>query len=107
MKEIFKCIFVILFSVLIFFGIIQFVFLIGGPNYKEGEYTMTYKVYYPNNPRTYTIKNEWPIDIRSSRGTNWVEKTVKTPIFIKAYRGDIVFETSAPIEVVSYTFKEK
>ena len=107
MKSCITTIFGIIFFVFVVAISIQGIFLLVGPDYKEGEYTMTYKVYYPNNPRTYTIKNEWPIDIRSSRGTNWVEKTVKTPIFIKAYRGDIVFETSAPIEVVSYTFKEK
>ena len=107
MKSVLQVLLIGLVFVGLFYIIVQGSFLLVGPDYKKGDYTMTYKVYYPNNPRTYTIKNDYPIGVKSSRGTNWVEKTVKTPIFIKAYSGDIVFETSAPIEVVSYTFKEK
>ncbi len=68
---------------------------------------MVYKVYFPNNPRMYTITNDWPIDTYSSRGTNYVQKAVKTPFFKNMYSWSRVYETSAPIEVVSYTFKEK
>ena len=86
---------------------IQGVFLLVGPTYKEGTYTMVYRVYFPNNPRTYTITNDCPIDTYSSRGTNYVQKRVKTPFFKNMYSWSRVYETSAPIEVVSYTFKEK
>ena len=93
--------------IIIFFGVVQLVFLTVGPDYKQGEYTMVYKVYYPGNPKTYTIKNEWPIGMNSYRGTNSIQKTNKTPFFKKMFGSKTVFETSAPIEVVSYTYKEK
>jgi hypothetical protein len=75
--------------------------------YKEGTYTMVYKVYYPNNPHTYTLVNDYPISTYSSRGTNYIYKSVKTPFLFKMYSSHIEFSTSAPIEVVSYTFTEK
>lgn len=102
--SILKPIFIILFY---FYIIVQSVILVFGPNYKEGNYTMVYTVYYPNNPKTYTINNNWPIDISSNRGTNYVQKTKKTPIFKNMFRVETVFSTSAPIEVVKYTFENK
>ena len=107
MKEFFKIIFGIIFFIFVVAISIQGIFLLVGPDYKEGEYTMVYKVYYPNNPKTYTIKNDWPIDTYSSRGTNYILKTNKTPFFKKMFKSESVFESSAPIEVVSYTYKEK
>lgn len=107
MKEFFKFIFSICLALCLFVGAVQVAFLIIGPDYKQGEYTMVYKVYYPNNPKTYTIKNEWPIGMSSYRGTNSIQKTNKTPFFKKMFGSETVFETSAPIEVVSYTYKEK
>lgn len=68
---------------------------------------MVYKVYYPDNPKTYTIKNEWPIKMTSFRGTNYIKKTTHNSIFKKLYGSETIIETSAPIEVVSYTYKEK
>lgn len=47
---------VIGFSIIIF--LIQGVFLLVGPDYKEGEYTMVYRVYYPNNPKEYTYNKQ-------------------------------------------------
>ena len=108
MKEFFKIIFGIIFFIFVVAISIQGIFLLVGQDYKEGEYTMIYKVYYsPNDTRTYTIKNNWPIDTYSYRGTNTVIKTIKTPYTKKMFRSQTVFESSAPIEVVSYTYKEK
>lgn len=108
MKEFFKIIFGLITFIIIFALIIQGIFLVIGPNYKEGEYTMVYKVYYsPNDARTYTIKNNWPISTYSHRGTNTVTKTIKTPYTKKMFKSQTVFESSAPIEVISYTYKEK
>ncbi len=107
MKEIFKFIFSICLALCLFFGIVQVAFLIVGPDYKQGEYTMVYKVYYPNNPKTYIIKNEWPIELNSYRGTNSIQKTNKTPFFKKMFGRETAFETSAPIEVISYSYQKK
>lgn len=91
----------------IMFGITYIAFNCIGPDYKQGEYTMVYKVYYSDNPKTYTIKNDWPIGVTSNRGTNIVKKTTHKSMFKKLYGTETVIETSAPIEVVSYTYKEK
>ena len=108
MKEFFKVIFGIIFFVFVVGISIQGIFLLVGPDYKEGEYTMVYKVYYSSNDtRTYTVKNNWPISTYSSRGTNHIFETKKVPLFKKMFSSQTVFESSAPIEVVSYTYKEK
>ena len=93
-------------SLMALFIIIQLALLAFGPDYKKGEYTMVYKVYYPRSPKTYTITNEWPIGVHSNRGTNRVEKSVESSLFKNAFSGEAVLETSAPIEIVSYTYKE-
>ena len=93
-------------GLMVLFIIFQLAFLAFGPDYKKGEYTMVYKVYYPGSPKTYTITNEWPIGVHSSRGTNRVEKSVESSLFKNAFSGEAVLETSAPIEIVSYTYKE-
>jgi hypothetical protein len=99
--------FIVLSSII--YGMAYCAFAIFGPNYKEGIYTMTYKVYYPDNPKTYTITNNWPIDMTSYRGTNRIDKTIDARHlgFKNSFRSETVFESSAPIEVVSYTYKEK
>ena len=102
MKEFFKFIGGIILIFVVVISIIQGIFLVVGPSY-----TMVYKVYYPNNPRTYTLVNDYPISTYSSRGTNYIYKTIKTPFFKKMYMSHTEFSTSAPIEVVSYTFTEK
>ena len=107
MKAFFKFIGGIILIFVVIIIIIQGIFLLVGPSYKEGTYTMVYKVYYPNNPRTYTLMNDYPISTYSSRGTNYIYKSVKTPFLFKMYSSHIEFSTSAPIEVVSYTFTEK
>ena len=108
MKEFFKLILGISLFFIICFSFVQLLFLVVGPDYKEGEYTMVYKVYYsPNDTRTYTVKNNWPISTYSYRGTNTIAKTTKTPYTKKIFGNQIVFESSAPIEVVNYTYKEK
>ena len=82
---------------------VQGIFWMVGPNYEEGSYVMTYKVYYSqDNAKTYTIKNNYPISVHSSRGTNYVTKIRKVPFIINGYNSQTVFESSAPIEVVSY-----
>ena len=87
-------------------GTVQGAFLLLGPDYKQGYYEMTYKVYFPNNPKVYTINNEYPIGVNSYRGTNYVTKTIKGPLK-NMFGSKTVFESSAPIEVVSYTIKRK
>ena len=110
MKEFFKgiCIGLIIITIIcvIFYGIAYLAFTYTGPDYKEGEYVMIYKVYYPDNPKTYTIKNDWPIHITSNRGTNRIKKVMHNSHFKRLYGSETIIETSAPIEVVSYTFKE-
>lgn len=91
----------------ILFGILAIGISLFGPNYKQGNYTMVYKVYYSNNPRIYTINNDWPISLESYKGTNSIKKTTHNSIFRKLYGAETIIETSAPIEVVSYTYKEK
>lgn len=88
------------------FGLICGISRLVSPDYKKGKYTMVYKVYYSNNTaRTYTITNDYPIGVESSRGTNWVA-TIKESAFPPGtFRTSTVFETNAPIEVVSYTFQ--
>lgn len=108
MKDVLGFIFKIIIPfIFCFYLIVQGVFLLIGPDYKKGEYTMTYKVYYPGNPKEYTIKNEWPMGLISYRGTNIITKEQESPIIKKAFSGVHIFETSAPIEIVSYTYKEK
>lgn len=86
--------------------VVQGIFLVIGPDYKEGKYTMTYRVHYPNYPKEYTITNNLPISISSYRGVNRVEKTHEEVPFKKIYSTETIFETTAPIEIVSYTYKE-
>ena len=108
MKDILDFIFKVIIPFIFgFYLIVQGIFLLVGPDYKKGEYTMTYKVYYPSNPKTYIITNEWPMGLDSYRGTNAIVKEHESPIIRKAFRGVHVFETTAPIEIVSYTYKEK
>jgi len=107
MKEFFKFIGGTTLMLVVVISIIQGIFLLVGPTYKDGTYTMVYKVYYPNHPRTYTLVNDYPISTYSSRGTNYIYKTIKIPFFKKMYRSITEFSTSAPIEVVSYTFTEE
>lgn len=106
MKEFIHFVLTAIIVITIIIGIIQGIFLVAGPDYKEGKYTMTYRVYYPNNPKEYTITNNWPISIDSYRGTNIVRKTKDNKPFRKMFNTVSVFRTSAPIEVVSYTYKE-
>ena len=85
----------------------QGVFLLVEPDYKKGEYTMIYKVYYPNNTKIHTIKNELPISLCSSRGTNYITKTEEARPFKKIYGIEYVIKTSVLIEAISYTYREK
>ena len=73
------------------------------------EYTMVYKVYFtPTEVRTYTetiIGDETGgIFLRSNRGTNYIY----TQTCDDYYKGEFhyPFQSSAPIEVVSYTKKK-
>ena len=92
------------------FGITYVTFLAFGSNpndYKEGEYTMVYMVHYPYASRTYTIKNNLPISLESYKNTHFIKKTKKTYIIPNSYRKITVFETTSPIEVIDYTYKDK
>lgn len=75
-----------------------------GPDYEKGKYTMTYKVYYPNNAREYTVTNDYPIGMDSYKGTNSIYKVTEDRIFVKTFYEDKVISTTAPIEIVNYTF---
>lgn len=98
----------IIVALILLVGIIESAYYFTSPDYKEGKYVMTYRVYYPNNPRDYVIENNLPIFIDSYRGTNIVYKIKSdNTIFNKIYHNISVFRTSAPIEVVSYSNKEK
>ena len=105
MKSFIKFISQIILLIVIFFTVVQLLILVMVPSYDHGEYTMTYKVYYPNSPKVYTVTNEWPIFMESYYGTNKIIKVSKFP-YVKNFWGEsTVFESSAPIEIVSYTFK--
>lgn len=73
---------------------------------ESGEYTMVYNVYYNNIPKTYVLHNDLPIRVESHRGTNQVRK-FKHGGFFTCDEAVCVISTSAPIEVVSYTVKNK
>ena len=101
-----------LFDVVKFFGCIILgvsIFLyiparIWGRN-PNGEYTMVYNVYYNNTCKTCTIHNDLPIAVDSNRGTNSLSICKRSELLGDYY--STVLETSAPIEVVSYTVKNK
>lgn len=71
----------------------------------KGDYTMVYNVYYNNTCKTFTIHNDLPIAVDSHRGTNYLSICKRSELFGDYY--STVLETSAPIEVVSYTVKNK
>ena len=71
----------------------------------KGEYTMVYNVYYNNTCKTCTIHNDLPIAVDSRRGTNYLSICKRSELFGDYY--STVLKTSAPIEVVSYTVKNK
>ena len=67
-------------------------------DYPYGDYEMVYKVYYtPTNAKTYTIKHNRPIEMGSSKGTNYIRK----------YNEGMVIQTNAPIEIIKYVNYEK
>lgn len=77
------------------------------PDYKQGYYKMVVNVHYSDvNVKTYTFENDYPMDLRSSRGSNHIRKVFKDSFF-GGYRDTYILETTAPVEIVSYTFKEK
>lgn len=71
----------------------------------KGEYTMVYNIYYNNTCKTCTIHNDLPIAVDSYRGTNSLSICKRSELLGDYY--STVLETSAPIEVVSYTVKNK
>lgn len=71
----------------------------------KGEYTMVYNVYYNSICKTCTIHNDLPIAVDSNRGTNYLSICKRSELLGDYY--STVLETSAPIEVVSYTVKNK
>lgn len=73
--------------------------------YPKGEYTMVYNVYYNNTCKTCTIHNDLPISVNSYRGTNSLSICKRSELLGDYY--STVLETSAPIEIVSYTVKNK
>ena len=75
------------------FAICAFLVHMDNVQYPEGDYEMTYRVYYtPSNVKEYTVKHNRPILVSSHRGTNEVY------LFDKG----TIIETSAPIEVIKY-----
>ena len=89
------------------FGIVEGVTYIVSPKYKEGKYVMTYRIYYPNSPRDYVIENNFPISVDSHRGTNIVYKVKPSKLmFVTSFRDISTFKTTAPIEVINYSYTE-
>ena len=75
------------------FAVCAFLIHMDNVNYPEGDYEMTYRVYYtPSNVKEYTVKHNRPIWVSSHRGSNEVY----------LYDKGTIIETSAPIEVVKY-----
>ena len=75
------------------FAVCAFLIHMDNVNYPEGDYEMTYRVYYtPSNVKEYTVKHNRPMWVSSHRGTNEVY------LFNKG----TLIETNAPIEVVKY-----
>ena len=98
-----KTIIKVLITLVFFYSILYTVSEFVGPDFKKGEYMMEYKVYYPNNPKTYTIKNDLPIEVGSRHGTNYIVK-IKQIYNFNLYRSETIFETSAPIKIMRYTY---
>lgn len=96
-------------------GVVLGVVLIGGifiyipariwGRHPKGDYTMVYNVYYNNTCKTCTIHNDLPIAVGSHRGTNYLEICKRSELSGDYY--STILRTSAPIEVVSYTVKNK
>jgi hypothetical protein len=116
MKELIKSGLSELFDVVKFFGsIVLGVVLVGiifiyipariWGRHPKGEYTMVYNVYYNNTCKTCTIHNDLPIAVGSDRGTNYLSICKRSELFGDYY--STVYKTTAPIEVVSYTVKNK
>ena len=78
LKTIIKVLITLVFFYSVLYAVSEFV----GPDFKKGEYLMEYKVYYQNNPTTYTIKNDWPIEVGSRRGANYIVKIKQIYNFI-------------------------
>ena len=75
------------------FAVCAFIIHMDNVHYPEGDYEMTYRVYYtPSNVKEYTVKHNRPIWVSSHRGSNEVY----------LYDKGTIIETSAPIEVVKY-----
>jgi len=85
MKKSFYLILVILFS------------LITSCSNENREYTLVYKVYYSTNSVVEkTVKSSKGFQIGSSRGSNYI---------CNQDNGYYLIDTSAPVEVISYTYK--
>lgn len=105
MKEVVKFFGLCVLIVALFIGV--FVYLpcrIWG-RHPKGEYKMVYNVYYNNTCKTCTVYNDLPIAVGSNRGTNYLSICKRSKLFSDYY--STVFKTTAPIEVVSYTVKNK
>lgn len=112
MKESITSVLSELFDVVKFFGsiVLGVVLILYIPariwgRHSKGEYTMVYNVYYNNTCKTCTIHNDLPIAVDSHRGTNYLSICKRSELLGDYY--STVLETSAPIEVVSYTVKNK
>lgn len=59
----------------------------------KGKHIVTYRVYWPNNVRTYTVTiNDKPY-LGSDRGTNYLK--------VGNITGPTIIETNAPIEIIN------
>lgn len=107
MKKIFEdvcaAILMIVISVVLFLMILWGLSMALGTDYEKGKYTMTYKVYYPNNVREYTVTNDYPIGMSSYKGTNCIYKIMENKTIKKTFYENKVISTTAPIEIVNYT----
>ena len=73
--------------------------LISCSNVSNREYTIVYEVYYNNNTVVKeTKKANKPFYVSSNRGSNYIK--------IGSITGETVINTSAPIRILSHTYKE-
>ena len=94
---------IIVIPVVLFLMILWGLSMALGTDYEKGKYTMTYKVYYPDNVKEYTVTNDYPIGMSSYKGTNCIYKIMENKTIKKTFYEHKVISTTAPIEIINYT----
>ena len=84
-------------KILLVFVVISFIIVSCSTNHRE--YTIVYEVYYNENTVVKeTKKASEPFYVGSDRGSNFIK--------IGSLTGELIISTSAPIRVLSHTYKE-